>query len=38
MTESGMGTGAYEYQNNLKPEFYRNYSESLRMCFDGVVD
>lgn len=38
MTESGMCTGAYEYQNNLKPEFYQIYSEYLLICVEGLVE
>lgn len=38
MTESGMCTGAYEYQNNLKPEFYQIYSEYLMICVEGLVE
>ena len=38
MTESGMCTGAYEYQNNLKPEFYEIYSKYLLICVEGLVE
>lgn len=38
MTESGVCTGAYEYQNNLKPEFYEEYSEYMLICVKGLYD
>lgn len=36
MTESGLCTGAVEYQNNLKPEFYDEFSEYLLICVNGL--
>ena len=38
MTESGVCTGAYEYQNNLKPEYYEEYSEYMLICVKGLYD
>lgn len=38
MTLSGVCTGEYEYQNNLNPDFYDEYSEYLLICVKGLYD
>lgn len=38
MTESGKATGDYEYQNNLKAEFYDAYADYLLIIANGIKD